>query len=108
MGSPMNATLGKGQLVAAVASLGSPLTFTFEGVEFQGFEGQSVLAALLQSGKVLRYSEFDGMPRAGFCLMAACQDCWIWTVEGKRLRSCSTVLRQGMELLSAFEAWEQQ
>lgn len=101
----MNATPSKGQLVAAVAPTGKPLTFAFDGVEIQGFEGQSVLAALLQSGHVLRYSEFDGMPRAGFCLMAACQDCWVWTSEGKRLRSCSTALHQGMNLLSRFEAW---
>lgn len=103
----MNATPAKGQLVAAVAPTGKPLTFTFDGVEFQGFEGQSVLAALLHSGHVLRYSEFDGMPRAGFCLMAACQDCWVWTSEGKRLRSCSTALNQGMNLLGRFEAWGQ-
>ncbi len=105
MGSLMNATPPKGQLVAAGAPKGRPLTFTFDGVEFQGFEGQSVLAALLQSGHVLRYSEFDGMPRAGFCLMAACQDCWVWTSEGKRLRSCSTPLHQNMSLLSRFDAW---
>gem|GEM_PF-3906106 len=43
----MNATLGKGQLVAAVASLGSPLTFTFDGVEFQGFLFNGCLSGLL-------------------------------------------------------------
>jgi len=103
----MNATASKGQLIAAVEPRGKPVSFTFDGVELQGFEGQSVLAAILQSGHVLRYSEFDGMPRAGFCLMAACQDCWVWTAEGKRLRSCSSPLHHGMNLLSRFEAWGQ-
>lgn len=101
----MNATPPKGQLVAAVARNGKALSFTFDGVELQGVEGQSVLAAILQSGHVLRYSEFDAMPRAGFCLMAACQDCLVWTAEGKRLRSCSSSLHQGMNLLSRFDAW---
>lgn len=103
----MNASPPKGQLVAVAMPKGRTLSFTFDGVELQGFEGQSVLAAILQSGHLLRYSEFDGMPRAGFCLMAACQDCWVWTTEGRRLRSCSSTLHQGMNLLSRFDAWGQ-
>lgn len=103
----MNANPAKGQLIAAVEPKGHPLTFTFDGIEISGFEGQSVLAALLQHGRVLRYSEFDGAPRAGFCLMAACQDCWVWTKTGKRLRSCSTPLHAGLELRSRFDDWGQ-
>jgi hypothetical protein len=33
--------------------------------------------------------------RAGFCLMGACQDCWVWTEQGERLRACSTEVSAG-------------
>jgi len=28
--------------------------------------------------------------------MGACQDCWVWTAEGGRLRACSTEVAEGM------------
>jgi predicted molibdopterin-dependent oxidoreductase YjgC len=40
------------------------------------------------------------MPRAGFCMMGACQDCWIATAEGERLRACSTFIAPGMALVT--------
>jgi peptide/nickel transport system ATP-binding protein len=35
--------------------------------------------------------------RAGFCLMGACQDCWV-TVEGIRRRACGTLVTPGMQV----------
>jgi NADH dehydrogenase/NADH:ubiquinone oxidoreductase subunit G len=41
-------------------------------------------------------SEFGDGPRAGFCLMGACQDCWV-AVEGMgRVRACTTLAQDGM------------
>ncbi len=40
----------------------------------------------------------DGTPRAGFCLMGACQDCWVWTPQGQRLRACATPVTEGMAI----------
>jgi hypothetical protein len=51
----------------------------------------------------LRRNEFSGQPRAGFCMMGACQDCWIATESGERLRACSTFIRAGMQLRSGQE-----
>jgi len=48
----------------------------------------------------LRNNEFSGEPRAGFCMMGACQDCWVQTTHGERLRGCSTLLEPGMDLLT--------
>jgi predicted molibdopterin-dependent oxidoreductase YjgC len=48
----------------------------------------------------VRDSEFGDGPRAGFCLMGACQDCWVWTPEGQRLRACSTTVEPGMRVLT--------
>jgi NADH dehydrogenase/NADH:ubiquinone oxidoreductase subunit G len=36
--------------------------------------------------------------RSGFCLMGACQDCWVWTEDGERLRACTTVVREGLRV----------
>jgi hypothetical protein len=58
------------------------------------------MAAVLLAGGTLRQSEFGDGARAGFCLMGACQDCWMWTAEGLRLRACTTPVADGMKLLT--------
>ncbi len=75
-----------------------PVPFELDGVACSGFEGDTVLTAVLAQGAVLRHSEFSSAPRAGFCLMGACQDCWMNTANGQRLRACSTPLQAGMRL----------
>ena len=78
----------------------TPLAFTLDGQPCSGFEGDTVLTAVLALGDVLRHSEFNAAPRAGFCLMGACQDCWMDSEDGPRLRACSTPLQAGMRLLT--------
>lgn len=75
--------------------------FFLDGEPRDALAGDTVLTAMLLHGARLRTSEFSGQPRAGFCLMGACQDCWVATESGERLRACSTPLREGMRLLSA-------
>jgi D-hydroxyproline dehydrogenase subunit gamma len=74
------------------------LAFELDGRPCSGLDGDTVLTAVLALGDVLRHSEFNAAPRAGFCLMGACQDCWVETETGQRLRACSTVLAPGMQL----------
>ena len=59
----------------------------------------TLLTALLAADAGhLRDSEFGDGPRAGFCLMGACQDCWV-VVEGRgRVRACATMAEDGMEI----------
>lgn len=33
-------------------------------------------------------------------MMGACQDCWIATEQGERLRACSTFIAPGMALVT--------
>lgn len=75
-----------------------PLTIHVDGQPVQALEGDTLMVAMLGSGAHLRMSEFGDGKRAGFCLMGACQDCWVWTEEGGRLRACSTVAREGMQV----------
>ncbi|WP_186420030.1 (2Fe-2S)-binding protein [Bosea sp. CS1GBMeth4] len=82
------------------ARAGRPVTLSFEGRAIRATSGDSVLAALLENGALIRRLEFGREPRAGFCLMGACQDCWVWSAEGGRIRACTTEVGDGM-ILSA-------
>ncbi|TCR66397.1 (2Fe-2S)-binding protein [Bosea sp. BK604] len=95
-----DATRHRAQLVRAVARDGRAITLTIDGREVAATEDDSVLATILTHGPRLRHLEFGGEPRAGFCLMGACQDCWVWTAQGERLRACTTPVRAGMALLT--------
>ncbi|MBK1699166.1 (2Fe-2S)-binding protein [Rhodovibrio salinarum] len=74
--------------------------FRLDGCDSEALAGDTVLTAVRVNQSALRTSEFgDGM-RAGFCLMGACQDCWVWTRAGARLRACETPIAAGMDLLT--------
>jgi NADH dehydrogenase/NADH:ubiquinone oxidoreductase subunit G len=76
------------------------LELRVDGRTITALEGDTLLTALLQAGRRLRASEFGDGERAGFCLMGACQDCWVWTEQGGRLRACSTFVTPGMSVLT--------
>ena len=78
----------------------APVEITCDGRAVTALEGDTILAAILAAGGHLRISEFEGAPRAGFCLMGACQDCWVWSVTGGRIRACTTPVSEGMELFA--------
>ncbi|MEO3473563.1 (2Fe-2S)-binding protein [Roseomonas sp. CAU 1739] len=75
------------------------IALTLEGAPVAAQQGDTLLTALLAAGAGhLRDSEFGDGPRAGFCLMGACQDCWV-VVEGLgRVRACATLAQDGMEV----------
>lgn len=75
-------------------------TLQIDGESATALAGDTLLVALLTHGRRVRDSEFGDGPRAGFCLMGACQDCWVWTPDGDRLRACSTVAEAGMSVLT--------
>lgn len=91
-------------LVRLPGAQGQPLPFTLDGVACTGVDGDTVLTAVLAQGDRLRHTEFSASPRAGFCLMGACQDCWMSLADGRRLRGCSTPLEAGMQLLTGRPA----
>jgi hypothetical protein len=87
-----------GRLVRAVAPRGAPVRILVDGLEVTAFAGESVLVAVLAARNALRRHEFSDEPRAGFCLMGACQDCWVWLADGRRIRACTTVIAEGMHV----------
>ncbi|WP_203076964.1 (2Fe-2S)-binding protein [Falsiroseomonas ponticola] len=82
-----------------------PIRLSVDGREVTALAGDTLLTALLVAGARLRDSEFGDGPRAGFCLMGACQDCWVWTEAGARLRACSTPAEAGMRILTGAAPW---
>ena len=78
----------------------APIAFTLDGRAAQALEGDTVLTAILVQQRQIRATEFSGEPRAGFCLIGACQDCWISTEDGRRLRSCTTRIERDMRLVT--------
>jgi hypothetical protein len=78
-----------------------PVEFWLDGERVTGLGGDSVLTAVLTHRDRVRVSEFSGMPRAGFCLIGACQDCWMRTEDGAPLRACTTLIQPGMRLLTS-------
>jgi predicted molibdopterin-dependent oxidoreductase YjgC len=59
--------------------------------------GDTLLTVLLTRASRIRSFEFGGGYRAGFCLMGACQDCWV-EVNDLRVRACSTLVADGMDI----------
>lgn len=76
-----------------------------DGVPVEALEGDTLLVALLTNGARLRTSEFGDGPRAGFCLMGACQDCLVWTQDGERLRACTTPAAPGLRIVTGPGPW---
>lgn len=70
-----------------------------DGAQIEAWEGESVLVAILAAGVALRPLEESG-PRAGFCLMGACQECSVWSEDGSAIRACAARVADGMRILT--------
>jgi D-hydroxyproline dehydrogenase subunit gamma len=74
------------------------LSFVLDGAPATALAGDTLLTAILAADGYLRRSEFGDGPRAGFCLMGACQDCWVNVEGGGRVRACSTAVTEGLRV----------
>ena len=92
-----------GRFVRLNEEVRKEITLYVDGEAIKAKEGDTLMVAILTARKYLRSSEFDDTKRAGFCLMGACQDCWVWTEEGDRVRSCSTPVSQGIKVVTGHE-----
>ena len=79
------------------------IRLTIDGREARALEGDTLMVALLANTGHLRHCEFGDEVRSGFCLMGACQDCWVRDEEGNRMRACTTVAREGMAIRTTRE-----
>ena len=90
---------GAGLFRRLVPRQGAPIAFTIDGEPAEACEGDLLLTAILLHRPALRRFEFGDAYRAGFCLMAACQDCWVSLADGHRVRACTTPLESGMAVV---------
>jgi aerobic-type carbon monoxide dehydrogenase small subunit (CoxS/CutS family) len=73
------------------------LSFTLDGAPATAYEGDTILTAVLTARPRLADAGHVDGPRAGFCLMGACQECWV-AVDGVPVRACGTLLAAGMRV----------
>jgi len=82
-----------------VAEMDRPaVSFMLDGAPADACVGDTLLTAILAQDGYLRASEFGDGLRAGFCLMGACQDCWVIIEGGGRVRACTTPIEDGMRV----------
>jgi predicted molibdopterin-dependent oxidoreductase YjgC len=82
-----------------VPRTGAVIRFFIDGAPAEAREGDWLITAILLNRPDLRRFEFADTTRSGFCLMAACQDCMVDLEDGRRLRSCTTLVEDGMRVL---------
>ena len=73
------------------------LEFNLDGAPAAALEGDTILTAVLTVRRHLAEPQLDDATRAGFCLMAACQECWV-AVDGMPVRACGTLITAGMRV----------
>ena len=91
-----------GQFVRAVPRYGPPVWLTLDGARIEACRGDTLITVMLTHGRLLRRVEFDDSPRAGFCLMGACQDCWVWIGTDRRVRACTTLAVAGVSVWTSL------
>ena len=79
-----------------------PIAFKLNGHFVQALKGDTVLTAILTNQGFLRHSDHQNQPRAGFCLMGACQDCWVTLESGESVRACTTAIEPNMHIVTNF------
>ena len=88
-----------GQFHRLIPREGALIPFTIDDAPAVAREGDLLLTAILLHRASLRRFEFGDADRSGFCLMAACQDCWVSFADGRRVRACTTLVEPGMAVI---------
>jgi len=75
-----------------------PITFTWAGQVFTGYEGETISAALMAAGvEYFGHHPKDGSPQGLFCANGQCSACLVMA-DGVPVKGCMTPLRRGMAL----------
>lgn len=76
------------------------ISFTFNGKELQGFEGEPIAVALLANDiRILRRHEESGSVRGLYCAIGHCMECRVELLGKGQVRACLTPLEEGMEII---------
>lgn len=79
------------------------VTFSYNGQELKGLEGEPIATALRAAGVMVhRYTAKRHEPRGVFCAIGRCTDC-VMIVDGKpNVRTCITPLIEGMDVKTQY------
>lgn len=82
---------------------GRLVKFLYNGQEIEGYEGETIAAALKAAGIMIhRYTKKEHKPRGIFCAIGRCTDC-VMIVDGKpNIRTCVTQLKEGMSVKTQY------
>lgn len=82
---------------------GRLVKFLYNGQEIEGYEGETIAAALKAAGIMIhRYTKKEHKPRGIFCAIGRCTDC-VMVVDGKpNIRTCVTPLKEGMSVQTQY------
>ncbi len=89
--------------ILGVLEKGRKVSFSFDGKETEGCEGEPIAAALKAAGVMVhRYTQKEHKPRGIFCAIGRCTDC-VMIVDGvPNVRTCITPLREGMVVQTQY------
>ena len=89
--------------ILGVTEHGRLVSFTLDGRELKGYEGEPIAAALKAEGVMVhRYTKKQHKPRGIFCAIGRCTDC-VMVVDGKpNVRTCVTPLKEGMRIETQY------
>lgn len=73
-----------------------------DGWQLSAMVGDTILVAMLTQRGLLRQKQEGEAAGAGFCLMGACQDCWVWLEDGRRVRACTTYVEPGLSIRTTW------
>ena len=87
----------KNHIILDCTPTGEPVEITVDDITIQAYEGEPILAAILNAGiKINRYTVKRNEPRGLFCGIGQCTDCAM-IVDGKpNVRTCITPVKAGM------------
>lgn len=79
------------------------ITFTYDGNQITGYEGEPIAIALEAAGIMIhRYTKKNHEPRGIFCAIGRCTDC-VMVVDGRpNVRTCITPLVEGMDVKTQY------
>ncbi|MCI5732183.1 MAG: (2Fe-2S)-binding protein [Eubacterium sp.] len=89
--------------ILGVQEKGRTVTFTYDGKELTGCEGEPIASALKAAGVMVhRYTKKEHKPRGIFCAIGRCTDC-VMVVNGQpNVRTCVTPLKEGMKVQTQY------
>ena len=77
------------------------LRFTFDGLPLEGYQGDTIASALHAAGvRKLSESIEHHRPRGFYCAIGNCASCDMTVNDHPNVRTCVTLLEEGMVVLS--------